>query len=106
MSNSCVVLVTGVSSGIGRATAEKFCRRGCRVFGTVRNMSTAIPLPGVEFIEMDIRDDTSVQRGIDAIIFQAKRIDVLVNNAGASLNTSRRSLPVAQVASIYACGPG
>ncbi|WP_269436260.1 TolC family protein, partial [Ralstonia pseudosolanacearum] len=39
MSNSKVVLITGVSSGIGRATAAKFALRGCRVFGTVRNLA-------------------------------------------------------------------
>jgi NAD(P)-dependent dehydrogenase (short-subunit alcohol dehydrogenase family) len=37
MSNSKVVVVTGVSSGIGRATAMNFSKQGCRVFGTVRH---------------------------------------------------------------------
>ncbi|TAM62642.1 MAG: oxidoreductase [Rhodanobacter sp.] len=85
MSNSKVVVVTGVSSGIGRATAEKFAKRGCRVFGTVRNAAKAKPLPGVVLVEMDIRDETSVQKGIQAIIAQATRIDVLVNSAGVTL---------------------
>lgn len=101
MSNQTVVLVTGVSSGIGRATAEKFAQRGCKVFGTVRNLDTAITLPGVEFIEMDIRDDASVQRGIDRIIFQAKRIDVLVNNAGTSLIGAVEETSVAEAASLF-----
>jgi NAD(P)-dependent dehydrogenase (short-subunit alcohol dehydrogenase family) len=41
MSNSNVVVVTGVSSGIGRVTAERFAERGCRVFGTVRQIRPA-----------------------------------------------------------------
>ncbi|MFC5583130.1 SDR family NAD(P)-dependent oxidoreductase [Rhodanobacter terrae] len=57
MSNPKVVVVTGVSSGIGRATAEKFAKRGCRVFGTVRNAAKAKPLSGVALIEMDIEDE-------------------------------------------------
>jgi len=85
MSNSKVVLITGVSSGIGRAAATKFAEQGCRVFGTVRNTAKAQAIPGVTLIEMDIRDDVSVDRVIQAIIAQAKRIDVLVNNAGVSL---------------------
>jgi NAD(P)-dependent dehydrogenase (short-subunit alcohol dehydrogenase family) len=85
MSISKVVLVTGVSSGIGRTTALKFVQRGCRVFGTVRNLEKATPLPGVELVEMDVRDEQSVQRGIESVIAQANRIDVLVNNAGAAL---------------------
>jgi NAD(P)-dependent dehydrogenase (short-subunit alcohol dehydrogenase family) len=80
-----VVIVTGVSSGIGRAAAEKFAQRGCQVFGTVRNIAKVAPLPGVELVEMDVHDDASVQRGIQAIIDQTKRIDVLVNNAGVMM---------------------
>ena len=41
MTTPTVVLVTGVSSGIGRTTAEQFARRGCEVYGTVRNLATA-----------------------------------------------------------------
>ena len=76
MSKSKVVVVTGVSSGIGRVAAEKFARQGCQVFGTVRSIAKATPLPGVELIEMDVRDDASVQRGVQSIIDRAKRIDV------------------------------
>lgn len=85
MSNSKVVVITGVSSGIGRSTAIKFSEWGCRVFGTVRNPEKAQAIPGVELVEMDIRDEESVQRGVQTIISQAKRIDVLVNSAGVTL---------------------
>jgi len=85
MSNSKVVLVTGVSSGIGRAAAEQFAKRGCRVFGSVRSIAQASPLAGVELVEMDVRDEASVRLGIQSIIDRAKRIDVLVNNAGTTL---------------------
>lgn len=44
MSKSTVVVVTGVSSGIGCAAAEKFAKRGCQVFGTVRSIAKAKPL--------------------------------------------------------------
>jgi NAD(P)-dependent dehydrogenase (short-subunit alcohol dehydrogenase family) len=85
MSESKVVVVTGVSSGIGRVTAAKFAEQGCQVFGTVRNIAKATPLPGVQLVEMDVSDDASVQRGIQLVIDQAKRIDVLVNNAGVAM---------------------
>jgi NAD(P)-dependent dehydrogenase (short-subunit alcohol dehydrogenase family) len=85
MSQSSVVVVTGVSSGIGRITAERFAKQGCRVFGTVRSVAKAKPLPGVELVELDVRDEASVTHGIQKIIDQAKRIDVLVNNAGVTL---------------------
>ncbi|MDA8522891.1 oxidoreductase [Acidovorax sp. NCPPB 4044] len=80
-----VVVVTGVSSGIGRAAALSFAARGCRVFGSVRRLAGAVPLQGVELFEMDIRQEASVRDGIGAVIDRAGRIDVLVNNAGVNL---------------------
>ena len=101
MSNSTVVLVTGVSSGIGRVAAEKFAKRGCQVFGTVRNMKKAPPLPGVELIEMDVRDEVSVQLGIQSIIGQTARIDVLVNNAGTTLIGAVEETATTEAATLF-----
>lgn len=101
MSNSQVVLVTGVSSGIGRAAAMKFAKKGCRVFGTVRNTAKAQPIPGVELVEMNVLDEASVQQGIQAIIAQAKRIDVLVNNAGVALLGSTEETSIAEAQSLF-----
>ncbi|MCP3717768.1 oxidoreductase [Paraburkholderia sp. CNPSo 3281] len=101
MSNSTVVVVTGVSSGIGRATAEKFARRGCRVFGTVRSIAKAVPVSGVELVEMDVRDDASVKAGIQSIVDRARRIDVLVNNAGTSLIGAVEETSTAEAAALF-----
>lgn len=101
MSKSKVVIVTGVSSGIGRAAAAKFVQQGCRVFGTVRNTEKAQPIQGVELVEMDIRDETSVQRGIRNIIAEATRIDVLVNSAGVTLLGSTEETSIAEAQSLF-----
>ncbi|MBV6871524.1 oxidoreductase [Xanthomonas euvesicatoria] len=101
MSKSKVVLITGVSSGIGRATAIKFATQGCRVFGTVRNPEKAQAIPGVTLVEMDIRDEASVQRGIDSIIGQAARIDVLVNSAGVTLLGAMEETSVAEAQTLF-----
>lgn len=86
MSNKAkVVLVTGVSSGIGRTTARMFIQRGCEVFGTVRDLKKANPIPDVELVGMDLRDEGSIQSAVKFIIAKAGRIDVLVNNAGVTL---------------------
>ncbi|WP_027713034.1 oxidoreductase [Dickeya chrysanthemi] len=101
MSKQKVVVVTGVSSGIGRAVAKKFASQGCMVFGTVRNINTANAVPGVALIEMDVRDDDAVQRGIQSIVERAQRIDVLINNAGTSLVGAVEETSTAEAAALF-----
>lgn len=101
MSNSKVVVITGVSSGIGRAAATKFVNQGCQVFGTVRNPEKAQAIAGVTLIEMDIRDEASVQRGIDSIVAQAGRIDVLVNSAGVTLLGAAEETSIAEAQVLF-----
>ena len=101
MSSSSVVVVTGASSGIGRVAAEIFVARGCRVFGTVRDLRKAPVVPGVEFVEMDVREEESVQAGIDSIIEQGLRIDVLVNNAGMMMLGAVEETATAEAAALF-----
>jgi NAD(P)-dependent dehydrogenase (short-subunit alcohol dehydrogenase family) len=95
-----VAVVTGSSSGIGQATAAELARRGFRVFGTVRAADTA-GLPGVEQVVMDVRDDASVQRGVEEILAKAGRIDVLVNNAGSSIVGAIEETDTAQARDLF-----
>lgn len=101
MSNSTVVVITGVSSGIGRAAAEKFAKRGCQVFGTVRSIANATPLPGVELVEMDVRDEASIQRGVQSIIGRTTRIDVLVNSAGMTMIGAVEETAATEAAALF-----
>jgi NAD(P)-dependent dehydrogenase (short-subunit alcohol dehydrogenase family) len=84
MADQRVALVTGVSSGIGRATAAELAGRGFRVFGTVRAIAGAAP-EGVELVSMDVRDDSSIARTVAEVLSRAGRLDALVNNAGISI---------------------
>ncbi|MBB5943046.1 oxidoreductase [Xanthomonas sp. 3307] len=101
MSNSTVVVVTGVSSGIGRAAAMAFAERGCRVFGTVRDLEKAQALPGVVLVQMDVRDDASVQRAIGNVVAQAGTIDVLVNSAGVTLIGALEETSVVEAQAVF-----
>ena len=78
------VLITGVSSGIGRETALFLSKKGFRVFGTVRKEARG--LDGVELMRLDVTDDTSVNEAVRAITAKAGPIGGLVNNAGYLLN--------------------
>ncbi|VXC57350.1 Short-chain dehydrogenase/reductase [Pseudomonas sp. 8Z] len=101
MSNTSVVIITGVSSGIGRMAAEQFAKRGCRVFGSVRNLAQAQPITGVELVEMDIRDDASVRQAIQSIINEAQRIDVLVNSAGGTLLGATEETSITEAQALF-----
>ena len=80
--SSPVVLITGASSGIGRATARLFAEKGYRVFGTSRRPEATAALPNVELLSLDVRDEASVKDLVAQVLEKAGRIDVLVNNAG------------------------
>jgi NAD(P)-dependent dehydrogenase (short-subunit alcohol dehydrogenase family) len=79
--NSKVALVTGASSGIGEATAERLAQAGYKVFGTSRRGARAGNRP-FEMLTLDVTSDASVQAGVSGVLRSQGRIDLLVNNAG------------------------
>lgn len=77
-------VVTGASSGIGRASAEALVRAGFTVFGTSRRAAGNSP-DGVTMLACDVTDEASVAKLVDEVLAKAGRIDLLVNNAGIGL---------------------
>jgi NAD(P)-dependent dehydrogenase (short-subunit alcohol dehydrogenase family) len=92
-----VAVVTGASTGIGRATAKTLHRAGFRVFGTSRRAVADSP-DGVTMLTCDVTDDASVAKLVDLVLANAGRIDLLVNNAGMGLlgGAEESSIPQAQ----------
>jgi len=91
MSNSPVAVITGTSTGFGYDTARLLAAAGLRVYGTMRDVAgrnaepaRALGALGVRVIELDVTDQASVDRGAAAILGEAGRVDVLVNNAGTA----------------------
>jgi len=76
-----VALVTGASSGIGEATAERLARAGYKVYGTSRRGAQA-GQRSFEMLPLDVTSDQSVDEAVKAVIRLEARIDLLVNNAG------------------------
>jgi short-subunit dehydrogenase len=82
-----IVLVTGASSGIGKATAEHLAAAGYKVYGTSRRVGSAGQQP-FEMLSLDVTNDQSVTDAVDEVMRREGRIDLLVNNAGFSLETA------------------
>ena len=76
-----VALVTGASSGIGKATAERLARAGYTVYGTSRRGAEAAQA-SFAMLPLDVTSDASVQACVAEVIRLEGRIDLLVNNAG------------------------
>jgi NAD(P)-dependent dehydrogenase (short-subunit alcohol dehydrogenase family) len=95
MNSKQVVLITGSSTGFGRLFTETLARKGHTVFATmrdlggrnaknaaeIRTLAEKESLP-IHVVEMDVTDDGSVERAVDAAVSKAGRIDVAINNAG------------------------
>jgi short-subunit dehydrogenase len=79
-----VALITGASAGMGKETVKTLLKNGYTVYGAARRVDKMQDLKalGAKILEMDVADDASMVSGVDAIIKQEGRIDVLVNNAG------------------------
>ena len=84
MTNQKVVLVTGASSGIGEATAERLAKAGYKVYGTSRR-GTQAGKQSFDMIALDVTSDESVVAAVREVMRLEGRIDLLVNNAGFSV---------------------
>jgi NAD(P)-dependent dehydrogenase (short-subunit alcohol dehydrogenase family) len=92
MNQQKVALVTGVSSGIGRAILGLLPRYGFQVFGTTRGNGEANRNPAdLELVRLDVRDEESVLSCVQTVLDRAGRIDALVNNAGYTPNPPKFS---------------
>ena len=77
-------LVTGASSGIGLETVKALLAAGYTVYAGARRMDLMQPLAdaGAHLLSLDLTDDTSISTGVEALLRDAGRIDVLINSAG------------------------
>jgi NAD(P)-dependent dehydrogenase (short-subunit alcohol dehydrogenase family) len=93
-----VALVTGASSGIGEATALKLRELGYTVYGAARRVQRMSTLAdaGVHPLAIDVADDDSMRLGVQRILSDTGRIDVLVNNAGYGSYGAVEDVPLSE----------
>jgi NAD(P)-dependent dehydrogenase (short-subunit alcohol dehydrogenase family) len=93
------VLVTGCSSGIGRATAERLAAAGWTVYATARRPETLGELEarGCRTLALDVTDEASMQAAVAAVEDAHGSVGALVNNAGYSQNGAIETVPLDRV---------
>jgi NAD(P)-dependent dehydrogenase (short-subunit alcohol dehydrogenase family) len=110
MNSKQVVLITGSSTGFGRLFTETLARKGHTVFATMRDpggrnaknaseiraLAEKDSLP-IHVLELDVTNDASVERAVDAAVVKAGRIDVAINNAGYYLSGLEEAVTTEQV---------
>lgn len=96
-----IALVTGASSGIGKATARALAGAGFEVVGTSRDAARIEPLDGVTFVDLDVAGDTSVTAAVEGVVERFGQIDVLVNSAGVGLAGSAEEDSVALAQGVF-----
>lgn len=77
-----VVLITGASTGIGRACGELLARRGWKVYGVSRRIEEAEPKPGFTCINADVTNEETIAAVLATIVREAGHLDAVVNAAG------------------------
>jgi NAD(P)-dependent dehydrogenase (short-subunit alcohol dehydrogenase family) len=80
-----VVLITGASSGLGLTTALYLHQQGFTVFGTSRNPQNYNQKYPFTFLALENTDPSSIENCVASVVKQAKRLDVLINNAGVGI---------------------
>ncbi|GAB3772013.1 NAD(P)-dependent dehydrogenase (short-subunit alcohol dehydrogenase family) [Nocardioides ginsengisegetis] len=96
MTSTRVALVTGGSSGIGEQTALGLRKAGFEVYAVARRVDRMLGLEkeGITTFAMDVTDDASMVAGIERILADHGRIDVLVNNAGYGSYGAVEDVPI------------
>jgi NAD(P)-dependent dehydrogenase (short-subunit alcohol dehydrogenase family) len=93
------VLISGCSSGIGRATALALARSGWTVYATARRPETIAELAdaGCRTLALDVTDEQSMKAAVDAVEQAEGAVGVLINNAGYSQSGAIETVPLQAV---------
>ena len=98
------VLVTGCSSGIGKATAGLLAQSGYKVWATARKRESLKELEGLgcRTLSLDVLDERSMEAAVRAVEAEDGAVGVLVNNAGYSQSGAIEAVPIERVRAQFA----
>jgi len=96
-----VVLITGGSSGIGKAIGVYLMEKGFVVYGTTRNPENYPDFDAFSLIALEVMDADTIAAGVAEVISREGRLDILINNAGVGITGAVEETPVAEVNKVF-----
>lgn len=94
-----IVLITGGSSGIGKAIGEYLQTRGYKVYGTSRNPKNY--KSSFALLPLDVTSSESIQNCVTQLLVIEKTIDVLINNAGVGITGPIEETPISEIKNAF-----
>ena len=91
-----VILITGASSGIGKAIGDFLCTKNFKVYGTSRDCSKYLN-SNFELLNLDVKNLNSINKCVDEIIKIEGSIDILINNAGVGITGPLEEIPEIEI---------
>ena len=91
------VLITGCSTGIGRATAQRLASDGHVVYASARRLESIEDLAGCKKLALDVTDEASMTAAVKTIEDAEGAVGVLVNNAGFGLHGAFETTPLEEI---------
>lgn len=92
-----VVLITGASSGLGKAIGIFLTNKNYKVYGTSRNPSKLKDFTAFEILQLDVNDPSTIQKAIQTILAKENRLDILINNAGIGITGPIEDTPEEEI---------
>jgi len=97
-----VILITGGSSGIGKAVGLYLTGLGHTVYGTTRDKSKYPSFKSFPLLEMDVRQPKTINKAIHLLIEKESKLDVLINNAGIGITGPMEETPNEEILKAFA----
>lgn len=95
-----VVLITGGSSGIGKAVGEFLSKKGFKVYGTSRNPQKITNHP-FDLLALDVNKIETISKAVQTIIEKENRLDILINNAGMGITGALEDTPTDEMRKVF-----
>lgn len=89
-----IVVISGISRGIGKALANKFLKEGYQVIGTSTSGKVDIKNSNLEIIKLDLSNPECIVGATRKITTKAPKIDILINNAGIGLDEVNEEIDI------------